>query len=298
MADPSTEIVEVSKKVDGDSKWRRRPRRLPGILICGAVLLFVIVLAAIVGPFISPYTFDEIHITDRFKSPNLTYLLGTDEYGRDVLSRTLAGTRLSLVIGATATIVSLILGVPLGLIAGYYRQRVDETIMRCLDVMIAFPPLILMLLILTVTGPGLWKTAVTVGILFTPAFARITRSITLELGLQEFVLAAHARGENTRYILFHEILPNAWPPIIVEASLRITFAMLAAAVLSFLGLGVQSPRADWGLMISQARSLLRIAPWMALAPGLAMCITVLSVNLIGDGLREYLDPRQRHKGQR
>jgi peptide/nickel transport system permease protein len=297
MAESLANAAGISAKADDDAKLHSRRRKFPNVLILGAVFFSIITLVAIIGPFVSPYAYDEIHITDRFQPPNLNYFFGTDEYGRDVLSRTLYGTRMSLVMGITATLVSLLLGVPLGLMAGYYRGRVDEIIMRCLDVMIAFPPIILVLLILAVTGPGLWKTSITVGILFTPPMARITRSIALEIVSQEFILAAHARGESTSYILFREILPNALPPVIVEASLRITFAMLAAAVLSFLGLGVQPPSADWGLMISQARTFLQMAPWIALVPGTAMCITVLAVNFIGDGLREYLDPRERRRGE-
>jgi peptide/nickel transport system permease protein len=189
--------------------------------------------------------------------------------------------------------VNLVLGVPLGLAAGYFRGRLDELIMRSLDVIVAFPPVIFVMLILTVTPPALWKTTVTIGCLFTPGLARVTRSVVLDLRGQEFIQAARARGESARYIIFRELLPNAWPPIIVEASLRVTFAILIGAVLSFLGLGVRPPAADWGLMISEARTFLDQAPWIALVPGAAMCITVVAVNLIGDGLRELLDPKGR-----
>lgn len=286
MAAPSTEPPAP----------RRRRRKLPGSLVCGAGIVIFVILLAIVGPWISPFPYDEIHAHDRFLGMNATYLLGTDEYGRDVLSRTLYGTRLSLMLGFSATLVSLVLGVPLGLVAGYYRGLVDEAIMRCMDVLISFPPLMLVLMLLAVTPPAPWKTAAAIGLLFMPAIARITRSITLSLASEEFIVAAHARSETPLYILTREILPNAWPPIIVEASLRVTFAILAGAVLSFLGFGVQPPSADWGLMISQARVFLDKAPWIALAPGFAMCVTVVGVNLLGDGLREYLDPRERRLG--
>jgi peptide/nickel transport system permease protein len=244
---------------------------------------------------LSPYAYDAMHIRDRFHPPSAAYLLGADEYGRDVLSRVLYGSRLSLLLGIAATLVSVAVGVPLGLIAGYMRGWVDEAIMRTLDVLMSFPPIMLVLLLLSVTEPALWKTAAAIGLLFTPAIARIARSVTLDLSSQEFVTAAHARGDSTAYILFREILPNATPPIIVETSLRVTFAILVGAVLSFLGFGVQPPSADWGLMISQARTFLDRAPWIALAPGFAMCITVIAVNLLGDGLREYLDPRENQR---
>ena len=296
MAAPSTDKAATSTLETARPELKRRRRKIPGPLVWGSAIVGFVVVVAIVGPLVSPFPYDEIHIRDRFQGMSFTYLLGTDEYGRDVLSRTLFGTRLSLFLGFSATLVSLVLGVPLGLVAGYYRGRVDEIIMRCLDVLISFPPLMLVLLLLSVTEPALWKTSAAIGLLFTPALARITRSITLNLVAEEFIVAAHARRERTHYILIREILPNAWPPIIVEASLRVTFAMLAGAVLSFLGFGVQPPSADWGLMISQARIFLDSAPWIALAPGFAMCLTVVGVNLLGDGLREYLDPRERRTG--
>lgn len=283
-------MVEAS--ADAAAAPARSPRRpVPRALAVGAGMLAAIVAAAVLAPLIAPFPFDEMHIRDRFAAPSLTYLAGTDEYGRDVLSRTLHGARLSLFMGVLATLVSLAIGVPLGLLSGYLRGIVDEAVMRLLDIMMAFPPIMLVLLIITLTEPSLLKTSLAVGFLFVPPIARLTRSVCLELANEEFVLAARARGEGAAYILMREILPNAWPPIIVEGSLRITFAILLAAVLSFLGFGVQPPAADWGLMISQARGFIERAPWIVLTPGFAMCVTVVAVNLVGDGLREYLDPR-------
>jgi peptide/nickel transport system permease protein len=270
-----------------------RPGRrwAPRSLWAGAIIVAVVVVAAVVGPLIAPFPYDEMHFGDRLKAPGRTYVLGTDEFGRDVLSRTLVGARLSLFMGVAATFVCMALGVPIGLFAGYHRGRVDELIMRAMDVVMSFPPILLGLLILAVTPPNLWKTAVTVGLVYVPAIVRITRSVTLGLAGEEFVQAARARGEGAAYILGAEILPNAWPPIIVEASLRVTFAILLGAALSFLGLGAQPPSSDWGLMIGEARAFVDSAPWVAIAPGLAMCVTVVGINLLGDGLRELLDPR-------
>ena len=272
-------------------------RRLPLSLIIGAVIVGAIVFVAIAASIIAPYPYDEFHIKDRLKPPSSNFWFGTDEFGRDVFSRVLIGTRLSLLMGFLATIISLSLGVPLGLVAGYYKGRVDELIMRIMDLFMSFPPIILGLLILAVTPPNLLKTAVAVGLVYVPAIVRVTRSVTLDVMGEEFILAARARAERTTYILVSEILPNAWPPIIVEGSLRITFAILLGAALSFLGMGAQPPSSDWGMMISDARSFLDIAPWIALSPGLAMCVTVIGVNLLGDGLRELLDPRLRHGGR-
>ncbi len=182
---------------------------------------------------------------------------------------------------------------PLGLAAGYRRGRVDEAIMRATDVLMSFPPIMLGLLVLAVTPPALWKAILAVGIVYVPPIVRIARSVTLELAQEEFVQAARRAATAPRYILLREILPNAWPPIAVEASLRVTFAILLGAALSFLGMGAQPPAADWGLMISEARAFIERAPWIALAPGIAMCVTVIGVNLLGDGLREVLDPRMR-----
>ncbi len=271
-------------------------RRLPLKLVIGAVLLLAILVIAAAAPFIVPYRFDEMSILHRLKPPNARNWLGTDEFGRDVLSRTLMGARLSLLMGFCATGLSLLIGVPLGLVAGYRQGRVDEIIMRASDVLLAFPPIMLGLLLLAVTPPSIGKLIVAVGIVYVPGTVRLTRSVTLDLGGEEFVQAARARGEGTGYLLFAEILPNAWPAIMVEASLRITFAILLAAALSFIGLGAQPPSSDWGLMISEARPLLDRAPWVALAPGIAMGLTVIGVNLLGDGLREVLDPRSQGRG--
>ncbi len=279
----------------GHPKSKTR-RRLPGNLAIGTSLVLVIALSALLGPWIAPFPYDEFHIRDRLKPPDAVYWFGTDEYGRDVFSRVLVGSRLSLFMGVAATAVSLVCGVALGLAAGFFRGRIDEWLMRLMDLLMSFPPVILGLLILAVTPPSLWKTVLAVGIVYIPAIVRVTRAVTLELAQEEFILAARARGESAFYILFQEILPNAWPPIIVEASLRVTFAILLGAALSFLGMGAQPPSSDWGLMISEARSYLDQAWWMAVFPGLVMCLTVVGINLLGDGLREWLDPRLRHGG--
>lgn len=265
-------------------------------LVVGAAVLALLIGVAIAAPWIAPYRFDEMSILQRLKPPSLAHWFGTDEFGRDVLSRTLMGARLSLLMGFAATAVSLVIGVPLGLWAGYRRGAVDEMVMRATDVLLSFPPIMLGLLILAVTPPSLWKLIIAVGIVYVPSTVRLTRSVTLDLAGEEFVQAARARGERTSYILHAEILPNAWPPIMVEASLRVTFAILLGAALSFIGLGAQPPSSDWGLMISEARPLIDRAPWVALAPGIAMGITVIAVNLLGDGLREALDPRMQRKG--
>jgi peptide/nickel transport system permease protein len=269
-----------------------RPR-LPRKLVVGGIIILILAILAALAPWIAPYRFDEMSLLKRLKPPSAAHWFGTDEFGRDVLSRTLMGARLSLLMGIGATLISLVIGVPLGLLAGYRRGRFDEVLMRTMDVLLSFPPIMLGLLILAVTQPALWKAIIAIGIVYVPPIVRITRSVTLDLVNEEFIQAAHVRGDTTRYILFSEILPNAWPPIAVEASLRITFAILLGAALSFVGMGAQPPSSDWGLMVSEARPFVDSAPWIALAPGLAMCFTVIGINLLGDGLREALDPRMR-----
>ncbi|WP_137391570.1 ABC transporter permease [Rhodoligotrophos defluvii] len=269
----------------------RRLHRLPAKLWAGGAIVFSLVAVGALAPLVAPYPYDEMNIIQRLRPPSPQNWFGTDEFGRDVLSRTLYGARLSLMTGFLATAITIAIGVPLGLIAGYKRGWLDGLIMRAMDVLMSFPPIMLGLLVLAVTQPALWKTIIAVGIVYVPGVVRLTRSVTLELAHEEFIEAARARGEHISYILAHEILPNAWPPIVVEASLRVTFAILLGAALSFLGMGAQPPSSDWGLMIAEARPFIDQAPWIALAPGLAMCATVIGINLLGDGLREALDPR-------
>jgi peptide/nickel transport system permease protein len=268
---------------------RARRRQLPAALVVGGALVLVLIIVAALAQWIAPFPYDQMHIRDRFLPPSLHYLAGTDEYGRDVFSRLLFGSQLSLALGMTATLISMGIGVPLGLIAGYRRGVTDELITRTLDVMMAFPPIMLVLLILAVTPPSLMKTAIAIGVLAVAPIARVTRSVTLDLMSGEFIEAARARGERLRYMLMRELLPNVWPVLMVEASLRVVFAVLLGAVLSFLGFGVP-PAADWGLMISNGRAFVDTAPWISLAPGIAMSITVIAISLAGDGLREVLDP--------
>jgi peptide/nickel transport system permease protein len=271
----------------------RRWRRWPATLVAGAAIVAALLIIAVLAQAIAPYPFDQMHVRDRLAPPSLQYLAGTDEYGRDVFSRLLFGSQLSIALGVTATLISMAAGVPLGLFAGYRPGLASEIVMRGLDVMMSFPPIMLVLLILAVTPPSLLKTAVAIGVLFVPAIARVTRSVTLDLMSEDFVEAARSRGERTWYILLRELLPNVWPVLMVEASLRVVFAVLLGAVLSFLGFGVQPPEADWGLMISNGRAFVDDAPWISLAPGLAMSLAVIGVSLLGDGLRQVLDPRQR-----
>jgi peptide/nickel transport system permease protein len=283
----------AAQTADGElaNEPSRQRKHLPQSLKISSAILCAIIVVAFAGTHVSPYQYDQLNPTSILAAPNLTYPFGTDEYGRDILTRVLYGTQLSLFLGVCSTMTGLVLGVPLGLVAGYYRAWIDEVIMRVVDIVMSFPPILFALLALTVTEPSMPKLVLVIGFLFVPSISRIVRSVTLDLARQEFIEAAIMRGESRSYILFREILPNAWAPIIVEGSLRVTFAILIGAVLSFLGFGVQPPAADWGMMISQGRNYLQTAPWIALAPGAAMALTVVAVNMFGDGLREWLDPK-------
>lgn len=271
--------------------WVGELRRAPAPLVVGGALVVCVLLVALLADRVAPFPYDETHYSDVRLPPGGPYLFGTDEFGRDVFSRVLVGSRISLAYGLGCSLLSLGFGVPLGLWAGYKGGRVDEILMRLLDVMMSIPPLLLGLLILAVTPPALWKTILALGVVTAPSAARIVRSVTLALREEEFVQAAQARGESSAYVVFREILPNAWPAIIVEGGLRVTGGILLGAALSFLGLGAQPPSSDWGLMISESRSYISTAPWVAICPGLAMVVTVLGFNLFGGGLRDMLDPR-------
>lgn len=270
--------------------------RLPSTLLLGGTLLAFIVVAAIVGIWITPYDPTVFAVRIRLQPPSLLHPFGTDEFGRDVLSRILAGAHLSLATGFGAMAISLVVGVPLGLLAAFHRGAVQEVIMRSVDLLIALPPVLLGLLVLAVTPPGLFKTIAAVGLVYVPILVRLTRAVALGLLEEDFVQAARARGEGALPILWHEILPNAWPPIIVECGLRVTFAILLGSALSFLGLGPQPPASEWGLMIAEGRDFLTQAPWVCLAPGLCLCVLLVSVNLVGEGLRERLDPHLTGRG--
>ncbi len=265
----------------------RTPSALVGLAIVGIFL----VLAA-VGPYVAPHSATEMVITDKFARPSLEHPFGTDAFGRDVFSRIIVGARLSFLLAATATLFSIVLGTPLGLIAGYSRGWIDEVLMRLTDALLALPSIVLALVIVTTLGSSLINVILAVGIVYAPRIARVVRSGTLALRDEEFVQAARARGESGRYIIFSEILPNTVAPLIVEASIRMGFAILLATSLSFLGLGASPPAPDWGLMINEARLHLFRAPWLTIFPSIAIALTIVGFNLLGDGIRDILDPRR------
>ncbi len=252
-----------------------------------------VVLAALFAPALAPADPTRTDFGALLQPPSRAHLLGTDDLGRDILSRVIYGARTSLLAGVIAVGLAVAVGVPLGLLSGYFRGRLDNVLMRITDALLSFPLLVLALAIAAVLGAGLTKAMLAVGIVFTPGFIRLARAQVLSEREKVYVEAARALGASDRRIIWRHILPNSLSPVLVQASLAMAAAITAEATLSFLGLGTQPPTPSWGSMLNIAQAYLTRAPWMALWPGLAIFVTVLALNLVGDGLREVLDPRLR-----
>ena len=284
--------VQVDK-VRGRSLWRESFSRLlrnPGTLT-GLILLSLLVLVALVAPLITQFDPVALSPRDRLQPPSATHFFGTDAFGRDVFTRVVYGGRISLQIGFIAVAIASFLGVTFGLLAGYYGGLLDNLIMRLTDVMLAFPGILLALAIVAILGPNLINAMIAVGISAAPTYARVVRGAVLQTKEQAYIEAIIQGGARTWRILLLHILPNILAPIVVIATLGVANAIIAGAALSFLGLGAEPPTPEWGLMLSDGRSYLRHAWWITTFPGLAIMITVLSINLVGDGLRDALDPR-------
>jgi peptide/nickel transport system permease protein len=271
--------------------WRRLKRNRAAIV--GGVIVAVFVLVALLAPLIAPFPPNEGDLGKRLQPPGRENLLGTDALGRDMLSRVIYGARISLQIQVVAVLIALVLGTILGMVGGYYSGFVDNLLMRVMDILLAFPGIFLAIAIIAVLGPGLVNLMLAAGIYSVPQFARIVRGSVLSLKEKEFVEAARAAGESDFSILFRYLLPNSMAPIIIQTTLRMATVLLTASGLSFLGLGVQPPTAEWGAMLSTARSYIITAPHAATVPGLAIMFVVMGFNLFGDGLRDALDPRLR-----
>jgi peptide/nickel transport system permease protein len=255
-------------------------------------LVGAILLIAIFAPLvISNEMANNMFMTARLRGPSAAHLLGTDQLGRDLLFRMMRGSQTSLLIAVSAVATSLVLGLPLGLISGYYRGSIDNVLMRLVDTLLSFPALLLALTISAMLGPNLLNTIIAIGVAFTPYLARIVRGEALRVVQMPYVEAARASGTGDLKMVLRHILPNIMPQIIVQATISLAFAILAEAGLSFLGLGTQPPNSSWGLMIQTSRDYLDIAPLTALVPGSAVAITVLGLNMFGDVLRDVLDPR-------
>ena len=268
-----------------------RVLRRSTLAMAGLAIIGVLVLLAIFGPAIAPYDPNDLDVRSRSLPPSLAHPFGTDDRGRDVLSRVLYGARTSLQVAVIAVGISATAGVTLGAISGYVGGWLDEAIMRFTDVLFAFPAILLAIAIMGVLGPSVTNAMIAIGIVYTPIFARITRGSVLVVRNEVFVDAARSTGAGDPRIVGRHIMPNVVAPIIVETTLSLAFAILAEAALSFLGLGTPPPAPSWGRMLSEGRNYMQDAPWMGLFPGLAIVLTVMGFNFLGDGLRDALDPR-------
>jgi ABC-type dipeptide/oligopeptide/nickel transport system permease subunit len=270
--------------------WRKNE-----VVSLAAIFFALVVAASVLAPWIAPYDPVKVDIPSRLIAPSAQHWFGTDEFGRDLLSRVIYGGRPVLVTGMLSVLTALIVGTTIGTIAAYRGNWVDEVLMRAMDIMLSFPAILLAILIVAALGVGLTNTVIAVSFSMVPTFARLARSIVLTLIHEQYVLAAHSVGAGDSGILLRHILPNISPPLIVQATAMLAIAISYASALSFLGLGVEPPTPDWGLMVSEGQRLIFDAIWIPFFPGLAITLTVLSVNYLGDGLRDHLDPRLRHR---
>jgi peptide/nickel transport system permease protein len=261
--------------------------------MAGGTLLLLVCVAVLLGPALAPYDPQAFHPQARLQGPSAAFLLGTDQFGRDLLSRMLNGARPTVLFGVGATALGVAAGGLIGLVAGVSAGPVDAVIMRVLDGLVAVPDLLFALLIVTILGNGSGNAMLAVALAFTPGLARITRSTVLSLRERDFVLAAIARGEGPAWIVLCEVLPNALGPVLVEATIRVAFAVMIGATLGFLGLGAQAPSTEWGLMIATTRQFMASNLWTVLVPSVAIAMVALGFNLVGDALRDRLDPRGR-----
>ena len=286
---PSTPPAPAAVTATRATAWRRLIRRPSAVL--GMVVIAAFVAVALAAPWVAPYDPIATSFSAVRKAPSAAHWFGTDDIGRDVLARVVYGARASLLAGVVSVLISLSIGIPTGLLAGYAGGATDLLISRVTDALLACPFLILAIALAAFLGPSLTNAMIAIGISATPAFIRLTRGTTIAVKAEDFVLAARAIGNPPWRIALRHVLPNIVPPLLVQATLAIAAAVIAEASLSFLGLGQQPPQPSWGSMLNTAKNYIDNAPWMAIWPGLSIFLLVLSFNLLGDGLRDALDPR-------
>ena len=259
----------------------------------GLVVIAIYLIVAFLGPFFVPFDPLEPDLPNTLKAPSFEHFFGTDEFGRDIFSRIIMGARISLFVGVATVVISFVLGTLLGATAGYCGGKTDSIIMRIMDIKLSFPDILLAIVVVTILGPGLQNVVIAVGVQSTPMFARMIRSTVLSVKESDYVLAARGLGANNMRILFKHVLPNCMAPMIVLGTLRIGTAIITASGLSFLGLGAQPPIPEWGAMLASGRNYLRAASWVSTIPGLAIMAVVFGFNVLGDGLRDAMDPRMK-----
>ena len=269
--------------------WRRLRKNKSAML--GLIILVLLILCAVFADFIAPHPYDLQDYAHTFESPSADHLFGTDNFGRDILSRVIHGARISLVVGFSSIITAIIVGGLLGAISGYYGGRLDNILMRAMDILMSIPGMLMAISLAAAMGPGLTNMVIAIAIADIPVYARVVRSSVLTIKDQEYIEAAQSIGASDARIILKHIIPNCIAPIIVQATLGMAGAILSASSLSFLGLGIQPPTPEWGSMLSAARQYIMNYPHMCIFPGLAIMITIFALNMLGDGLRDALDPR-------
>jgi peptide/nickel transport system permease protein len=263
------------------------------LALVGLAIVIFFIAIAIFAPVIAPYSFDKQNLVNRFLPPSSDHWFGTDDFGRDIFSRVVYGARISLWVGFFSVLGSVIFGTLLGIIAGYYGRWVDGIISRIFDIMLAFPSILLAIAVVAILGPSLQNALIAIAVINIPNFGRLVRSKVLSVKQEEYIMAAKAVGMKDSRILFRHILPNSISPVIVQATLAIATAIIEAAALGFLGMGAQPPTPEWGKMLSDSKNYIMQAPWTLFFPGMAIMLTVLGFNLMGDGLRDVLDPKMK-----
>ena len=259
--------------------------------IVGFTLSIIVIIMAITSFMWTPYDANSMNPPHRLQSPSLTHLMGTDQYGRDIMSRVMVGSVISIIVGLVTVVIGLSLGVLLGLISAYYGRMVDESIMRFSDLLFGFPAVLTAILITSILGPSVINAMLAIGIFYIPIFARLTRAVAMTIWEREFIIAARASGISEWAITWRHVLPNILSTLLIQSTIQFAVAVLAEAGLSYLGLGTQPPHASWGRMLNEAQTFMAMAPWMSIFPGVAIAWSVLGFNLLGDGLRDILDPK-------
>ncbi len=285
-----------TEEMEAITPWKETLKQLlkNRFAVIGFTIIVLFVLLGIVAPLLTPYTYQEQNLVNRLQPPSAENWFGTDHIGRDVFTRLAYGARVSLQVGFFAVTGALIFGTMLGIVAGYFGRWVDMIISRIFDILLAFPSILLAIAIVAILGPSLENALIAIAIINIPIFGRLVRSKVISLREEEYMMAAKAQGMKNGRIILHHILPNSTAPIIVQATLSFGTAILEAAALGFLGLGVQPPIPEWGQMLADARDFIQLAPWTLVAPGISIMLVVLGFNLIGDGLRDALDPKMKN----
>jgi peptide/nickel transport system permease protein len=287
-------ILPADEKVVSPWMEAWRSFRKNKLALIGSIIVIFFILLAVFAPVIAPQGINEQMLSKRLQAPSSEHWFGTDDFGRDIFSRVIYGARISLWVGFLAVMGSIVVGCLLGVVAGYYGKWVDAIISRVFDIMLAFPSILLAIAIVAVLGPSLRNALIAIAVINIPNFGRLIRSRVLSVKQEEYIMAAKAVGMSNSRILFKHVLPNSMAPIIVQGTLAIATAIIEAAALGFLGLGAEAPNPEWGKMLADAKAYLVQAPWTMIFPGLAIMLTVLGFNLMGDGLRDALDPRMKN----